>query len=184
MSLITTSLQLLSALASILSSLSPKHHTTHTTVRFCTPSSLLPWTTGLSSLFPDIISSGGLTRRFPSLCACSLSEPPSARHVVEGLGALDGHHQALCKLSGHGSQLEADGPVWREALYRYVRHCSVDFSLEANVLIKIALYCRLPVADASSSRNSLPRLPIPRRGTTNSSRTSSTRTSHITRWTE
>lgn len=40
--------------------------------------------------------------------------------VVEKDGQVDGDHQALLGLPSHGCELEADGPIRREALNRYV----------------------------------------------------------------
>ena len=39
---------------------------------------------------------------------------------MEGLRDADGDHQALLWLSSHWRELEADGPIWREAFYRYI----------------------------------------------------------------
>ena len=47
----------------------------------------------------------------------------SRHHVVEEVGPLDGHHQALCQLSRHRCELAADGPIRREAVCRCVLFC-------------------------------------------------------------
>ena len=47
--------------------------------------------------------------------------------VVEKDRDVDGYHQALFGFPCDRCELEADGPVWRETIYRYVHE-----AMEAN----------------------------------------------------